>query len=349
MKKRQKFGKNNKRSREKEFAKLKEEVANKTSPSDTIPLVDLFSSQESQNPEMKGLSFGDQVILFSPKDPAPKSIFLKKSSNEGEVEEYSLVTPSSPLKSPVIYSKQSPNLLKTKRLPQFGHYDLQLVFLPQKPEEKTQIVFARFNDSTVSVPLMRLHDEFKVPLSQSFPSGDAVALLKVDDNWTPVGIYNPKKNSFLRLDEIQSLTAHLDFGEKAEVSSKTSKEEKFYQLGTSFQQLVFSNHGGALAEINLPFRSQENSLSVVKEIGFDREMVRNQPQNAQFPANPFFTPPTTSQEKPEWHTEGNPGGHYPLLRRDLIERPPHKSVKIDPRYYALNLVSDYPRALRACL
>lgn len=120
-----------------------------------------------------------------------------------------------------------------------------------------------------------------------------------------------------------------------------TEQEKFYVLETPYQQLVFSNYGGALAEINLNFRTKENQLSVVREIDFDRKMVENHPYNAYFPANPYFTPSSTGST-PEFHEKGHLGGYYPLLRRDLIEQPPRKTVTLKPAYYALNIVSHYP-------
>lgn len=123
--------------------------------------------------------------------------------------------------------------------------------------------------------------------------------------------------------------------------SKTSKktEEKFYVLETRYQQLVFSNYGAALAEINLPFETDENPKSVVREIEFDREIVKNHSQNAYFPGQPYFTP---SEDLSNFHKKGSLGGYYPLLRRNLIEKAPYSSVKIKPQYYALNIVSEYP-------
>lgn len=114
-------------------------------------------------------------------------------------------------------------------------------------------------------------------------------------------------------------------------------EEKFYVLENEYQQLVFSNYGAALAEINLPFQSKDNTKSVVKEIEFDREMVRDHPYNAHFPGHPYYLPDDSQS-----HAIGTIGGYYPLLRRDLVESNRNKDVHIDPKYYALNIVSDYP-------
>ena len=133
-------------------------------------------------------------------------------------------------------------------------------------------------------------------------------------------------------------------GQETFSSAKSAKktEEKFYVLENEYQQLVFSNYGGALAEINLPFHTKENQASVVREIEFDRDMIQESPYNAYFPAHPYFTPASLKGGDNQLHDQGTLGGYYPLIRRDLIEKAPLQTVKIKPQYYALNLVSEYP-------
>ncbi len=120
------------------------------------------------------------------------------------------------------------------------------------------------------------------------------------------------------------------------------EQEKFYVLQTPYQQLVFSNYGGAIAEINLPFQTKENKESVVKEIEFDRDMVEKHPLNARFPLYAYYTPATDEGGEFTLHKEGTLGGFYPLLRRDQLKANGSQAIKIAPQYYALNLVSEYP-------
>lgn len=118
--------------------------------------------------------------------------------------------------------------------------------------------------------------------------------------------------------------------------SKERPEEQFYVLENDYHQLVFSNYGGSLAEINLPFQSEKNQASVVKEIEFDRDMKEKHPENARFPSHPYLAADNSEKQR------GKLGGYYPLIRRDLIQDVPEKSVRVPPRFYALNLVSEYP-------
>lgn len=101
----------------------------------------------------------------------------------------------------------------------------------------------------------------------------------------------------------------------------SSHEESYYVLENEYQQLVFSSKGGAIAEINLPIRSEKNPKSLVKEIDIDREILAQSPQNARFPLNGGVT-----------------GGYYPLLRRSILNKDGTIRSSVPPEYYALNVV-----------
>jgi len=119
--------------------------------------------------------------------------------------------------------------------------------------------------------------------------------------------------------------------------SETAEEEHFYLLENEFQQLVFSNIGGSLAEINLPFKSETHPNSVVLPIGFDRLIKEQNPQNDFFPAHPY-----QSAKEGGIHsfTQGNFGGYYPLLRRGMKGSGHHFSWHIPQKFYGLNILSD---------
>lgn len=144
----------------------------------------------------------------------------------------------------------------------------------------------------------------------------------------------PKAPKTLESESPKTVQPQAEF--KAEIPA-TKPEEQYYVIETPYQQFVFSNYGGALAEINLPFASESDERSVVKEIEYDREMVEEHPYNARFPSHPYLLPGST-----EIHPEGKLGGYYPLLRRDLFESNNQPAIKVSPKYYALNIVSEYP-------
>lgn len=111
------------------------------------------------------------------------------------------------------------------------------------------------------------------------------------------------------------------------VTRETSRNESFYVLENEYQQLVFSNLGGSLAEINLPFKSDSHPKSIVNEIDFDRTILKDSPQYARFPLQGYTTADNA------YHNEGALGGYYPLLRRPI-------NNPISPQYYALSIQGD---------
>lgn len=119
-----------------------------------------------------------------------------------------------------------------------------------------------------------------------------------------------------------------------------SSEEKFYVLENDYQQIVFSNIGGAISEINLALKSKENQKSVVLPIGFDKTMEKEHAANDHFPLYPYLTSNSKSQE-------GKVGGYYPLLRRSIIGTNYNPAFKLSPRYYAFNIVGDDPESGKA--
>ncbi len=116
------------------------------------------------------------------------------------------------------------------------------------------------------------------------------------------------------------------------------QDEKFYVLENDYQQLVFSNVGGAIAEINLPFESHD-SKSVVREIGFDRTMQEKYPKNDRYPDFDYYTPgpdgPVLSQDRSH-------GGYFPLLRRPIIDAEGDAVTRVAAKDYAFNVVGKYP-------
>jgi len=114
------------------------------------------------------------------------------------------------------------------------------------------------------------------------------------------------------------------------------KAEKFFVLENPYQQLVFSNIGGSLVEVNLPFKTKENQNSVVLPIDFDREIIQQSPDNALFPLHPAVRSNGKEQAS-------SIGGYYPLLRRDqILKAQPLSVITIPPRYTGLDVTSEFP-------
>ncbi len=112
----------------------------------------------------------------------------------------------------------------------------------------------------------------------------------------------------------------------ARSASKTVSGEMRYVIQNEYQQLVVSNINGAIAEINLPLQSKQHPASVVKQIRVDTILEKEYPKSDLFPAGPYETAEGSFQE-------GQVGGYYPLLRRNVA-----------PEYYAMATMTDDPQS-----
>ncbi len=313
--------------------RLQEDIAQRTARIDTLPLAKLYQDEKQQDLLATGVFNQDHVLTLSWASSLPKSVFVQ-SPNKEMVQEYHLVYQQSGLGSPVVYQAKGNAHLQTATLPSLGRYDLQLISFQAEDPAQVNVSLGEYTDGHFSLPLKTTKDS---GVYQSL----AIALLKTAQGYLPVGIYDTQQQSFISLTEIAGLNQLLSQATQAPIRPTKKTEEKFYVLENAYQQLVFSNYGGALAEINLPFHTESNPLSVVREIEFDRQMVQEFPYNAYFPAHPYYTP-TSADQEPMLHEQGKLGGYYPLLRRDLIEKSPRQSTQVKPQYYALNTISEYP-------
>ena len=97
-------------------------------------------------------------------------------------------------------------------------------------------------------------------------------------------------------------------------SQKTQGEE-FYILENEYQQIVFSNIGGAISEINLPFKAR-SAKSTISPIEFDRHLEENAPRNELFPLFAAYKWENGQKTKV---LPGSSMGYYPMLRRTLLK------------------------------
>lgn len=113
------------------------------------------------------------------------------------------------------------------------------------------------------------------------------------------------------------------------------QQQQFFVIENAYQQLVFSNIGGALAEINLTLYNKKDSQTPVRPIAFDRIIEKDFPQNSHFPSFSYFAADGGEQKVHQPTT----GGYYPLLRRTLFNTQDVPISFIEPKFYALNIVS----------
>lgn len=326
--------------------KLTSEIQVRTVKADALPVVVLYADPDATQKLAVGVKSGEAVLTTSWSNHLPDTVYMQQS--KGQAAAVTLAKQPDAMGQAVVYRATEAGKLKVAHLPDFGRYDLQLVSTVIDSDELPVAVYlGDYADGHVEVPaeaVVRLQKELQPEQAPAMPQlSDTIALIYTGDGYLPVALYRGLSHHLESLESIPLVAPFLTQQEKKNVLAAGQKApEKFYVLETPYQQLVFSNYGGALAEINLPFQSSGDPESVVKEIEVDRDMVEYHPYNAYFPAHPYYTAGTDPKGEFVEHSQGVLGGYYPLLRRDLIEKDKKKSVRISPRYYAMNLVSEYP-------
>jgi YidC/Oxa1 family membrane protein insertase len=158
--------------------------------------------------------------------------------------------------------------------------------------------------------------------------------MRKDGRYLPAGIYDAERGVFRALDQIAGIGEGIAVQRTIDAPI-SSEGENFYVLQNQYQQLVFSDIGAALLEINIPFTDTE-----VRSIAIDNKIQEQSPANSAFPLLPYLTPGAQPQGPFVEQTELAKEGYYPLLRRTQIRR-----GKIDPievQHRSLNIVSSYP-------
>lgn len=334
-----------KREKQKAFAiekmhQLEAEIKQHTAKNEDLPEASVYSDKQQSKRLTSGVLVENSLLTLPWTESLPEKVY-----SNGE--QFTLVYSSAPGKGPALYEKNVNDLLPTGNLPYFGTYELQLITpFPENALKSPLITYAIYNDGQFSLPLTELkrlseesgQDEETLK-TYSFPD-DSIVLLKTSEGYLPVGVYLKNTHSLLLLEQLADLKTEI-VKPSTKYEENVNAEEKFFVLETPYQQLVFSNRGAALAEINLPFESEEDKESVVKEIGFDRDILERHPYNALFPLHPYYTPGNTSSNY-VLHPKGQLGGFYPLLRRNLLQQGNRRSIQVMPEFYALNIVSEYP-------
>lgn len=321
---------------------LAEEIKSRTASPADLPIAEMFSDADGTKPVAMGVIVKNSLLTLSWDKEVPKELYAKKLGSVEKPAKFVLKFESPGEHQPLLYQIEgSQELMPIGVLPEYGKYDLQLISFFPPP---TEIILGEYTDNQFSLPvdqLMQLRNEDR---TQGKTRQNAIVLMKTAEGYQPVAVYEPSLEEPLVLlatiPNLKSLTTKPEA--KTAITTAQKSQERFFVLENSYQQLVFSNYGGALLEINLPFTSKEDKESVVKEIEFDREMVADHPYNAYFPAHPYNTPGENPQGPFQENAQGHLGGYYPLLRRDLIAKDKRRSVRIPPRLYALNIVSEYP-------
>lgn len=317
-------------------------------PAGTLNTSLLYEDDALQKPLFKSVSSKGSFLVFREKDARlPEKAFVKI---EGKTVPLSLKNNALGEGQLGLYSRDENPLLKIGNLPDFGRYNILFVFPKNKGEDfsttsasiidgKLEFPLAKLKNYAASVEKLEALKKDGIPFELLDKPG--IALIQVNGSYLPLGLLAAGKEHlqlFKNDPKIDTLIEKV----KEKVALTDEEGEKFFVLENKTLQLVFSNRGGSVAEINLPFESESNQESVVKITEFDKEMVSDHPYNARFPAHAFFTPGEKG-EGPFVEKEANQiGGYYPLIRRDLIEAGKRKSLQVPPQFYSCNFVSEFP-------
>lgn len=333
--------------KQEQLKKLDNDIAQRTASATTLPLINLYADADGKNLLGIAVKSDKSYLTLAWNKDLPKQVYAA-SSNEKPVA-VTLAKAVTSQGAPAIYRLNDSATLPIGLLPEFGKYELQLVVTSGSGP---QVYLGEYTDGQLTIPAEKRVELQKDIAAKKKVEGEvknipsipqALVLMKVGDAYLPAAVYNNDLRLLEPLDAIPALAGLVSKPQtKAMATAQGQQPEQFYVLETPYQQLVFSNYGAALVEINLPFQNKDDKESVVKEIEFDRDMVEHHPYNAHFPAHPYFTPAEAKNGEFVEHPIGDLGGYYPLLRRDLIEKDRRQNVRIKPRYYALNIVSEYP-------
>ncbi len=300
-----------------------EEFQQRVAPISALPLEKLYEDEACLKVASLAIAQGEQYLTLPWTDALPKTLFVK--TNQATAQKVSLLTPSSQAQGAILYSTHPQPNLYTAIVPTTGTQDLQLVYFNKTNTEPHVSLGIVENGSFVG----SIH-------SLSSP---CIALYRDGKQYLPYGIYNPKKFN-LELFTSMPWFASISIPQSpTTLLSYQSTDEQFFVLENDYLQLVFSNMGGAIAEINLPFASVDNQNSVVLPIGFDREMNTQHPLNNRFPLRPFLKAGCGNDLQ-----SGVSGGYTPLLRRSIVAPNGQLAHRVPSYYYALNLVSQDPES-----
>ena len=277
-----------------------------------LPLLPYYSLDQKEDLVGYGLRFNQSFLTFRTKDTL-KKIVVKIGS---KVEEMELLYQGDD--GFCFYSVNPDMAMQTAFLPQFK--EIPVALIPINKDAKGYTV-GTYQNQRITL---------KAPVAY-----DSIVVVKFQENYLPIGFYVAKSKRFHLLSEFDDIRDFLSF--QTQFPADATSKEQFYVLENEYQQIVFSNLGGAIAEINLPFSSKDNKSSVVLPVNSDKIIQKQFPFEASFPLKGAKI---SDQNGNIVNYKSKIGGYYPLLRRDLVEKDPSKTFDLQSRFYAFNILNN---------
>jgi YidC/Oxa1 family membrane protein insertase len=196
-------------------------------------------------------------------------------------------------------------------------------------EQEEFLILTDFSKDTQKIITACLADG-KINFLFDSPLESGVAIKISKNNVEFAGVWNQDTNSL-------TTTADLKDWEKifsANNFSGSKTEEKYYCLENDSIQVIFSNKGAAISELNMRLRDQGNLDSPILPVSVDKQIAKQSPNNNLYPLHKTFI--ADSKENSSF-MENKTGGYMPLFRRDILNNNGEILFKVDPKYYALAL------------
>ncbi|MEM7174702.1 MAG: membrane protein insertase YidC [Chlamydiota bacterium] len=288
-----------------------------------LPLTSLYDQVDAAKPATSALAVtSGNYLALSWAEETPERAYVQQDN--GTLKEIRRVVNSKEKGGLVFYSSQEKPVLDVVALPDVGAQPVQLVFFSEQGQP--EIIAADYDDGNLLFN--------QPPLTQN-----AIVLFKVNGRYLPAGLYNSSTQTFAPLTNFPEYGAFARYF-RSGVDANTTVDETFYVLENETIQVVFSAIGGAIAEVNLPFRSAKFPEAVVLPIQVDRSIVKSSPANALFPLHSYWAiDQATGQQVSKKPVEG---GYYPLLRRGIAAAETASGYRVPARYYAFNTLSEDP-------
>lgn len=299
---------------------IKRALNNKPSISD-LNIVQIYDQPSAQTPLTTGSLIDDNIVFFSWDNQLSSKIYYRPLNSSADLKEASYSYGTESQDSPQIYSLSSEEKTPLKYVHIGDLDDIDLVLLTPNKGNTPNLSIGIWNHSQLNIP-------------SDPPSHSALVLVKQGDAFYPCGVYQLPEKHFVPLSLYPNIRSSIA-SEKFSMGQASTEavSEKLYVLQNDLQQLVFSNIGASLVNVNLPFESEEHPNSVVRSLEWDRLLEKESPVNSRFPLQTAQT----------YNGELKPieGGYFPLLRRDL-QITPNNRFTLPHSYRACTITSDYP-------
>lgn len=279
-----------------------------------LPLIKLYSSPSEDSAISYALNYKGLFLTLGWEPKIPSEVYIK---DNGSYKPAKLIVSNENYENCAVYSFSDSQKIPSTYLPTVGASDLQIVSIDGK---KVTTALAEYENHIVTFPN-------NDPLS-------GIALYSIEGALVPVGFYNHTENKYYALSEIPKLKNKISYLLFEDNSLRSN--EKFYVLENDYLQLVFSNIGASITEINLPFESQNNKNSIVKPIEIDRLLQSKYPYNEQFPLHEYWSVNDNGSMQVK---RPSLGGYYPLLRRGIRNDEGKLIHKVPYKYYSMQFIT----------